>query len=240
MEVLQEGRVSHIYVNPIAECGGVEVRRVNVTRSRIETPDGLVHSTFAIVRGKPDEFGIYPQIRRGEPEGRLLASVEVERSDKGSLLVSHHGRDILQVGYTGRQRLSGLVLPIEVNDLPREGTYQGDAAANWFSDRLGISAALVRVAPMEADAFDEVAMTYMHSSSARELSQIDNDRLPWALLGTNFIISRLPAHDESNAIAGQIGWIPFRKNDALEMIFDEDGEVKVGDTFIVTEREPAP
>ncbi|MCX3287745.1 MOSC N-terminal beta barrel domain-containing protein [Streptomyces sp. NEAU-H22] len=124
-------RVVELSCYPVKGCAGTSVPEALLTRT------GLAHDrSFMVV----SEEGVYRTQRR-DP---LLAVIRpLITSDGGHLTLTAPGAGPLHL----RVDTSGTRRQVDLFGTAYQGIDQGDEAANWLSDRLGVRSRLVRTPP---------------------------------------------------------------------------------------------
>ncbi|WMD04930.1 MOSC domain-containing protein [Streptomyces sp. FXY-T5] len=124
-------RVVELSCYPVKGCAGTSVPEALLTRT------GLAHDrSFMVV----SEEGVYRTQRR-DP---LLAVIRpLITSDGGHLTLTAPGAEPLHL----RVDTSGTRRQVDLFGTAYQGIDQGDEAANWLSDRLGVRSRLVRTPP---------------------------------------------------------------------------------------------
>ncbi|MFJ8047140.1 MOSC domain-containing protein [Streptomyces luteogriseus] len=124
-------RVVELSYYPVKGCAGTSVQEA------LLTPAGLAHDrSFMVV----SEEGVYRTQRR-DP---LLAVIRpLITPDGGGLTLTAPGAEPLHL----RVDTSGIRQKVDLFGTAYQGIDQGDEAADWLSDRLGVRSRLVRTPP---------------------------------------------------------------------------------------------
>ncbi|WP_410630320.1 MOSC domain-containing protein [Amycolatopsis sp. cmx-4-83] len=122
-------RIARLTYYPVKGCAGTSVPAAEVG------PAGLAHDRVFQVVAPDGDF-------RSQRRYPALAAVRPRVLD-GTLTLSAPGRDDLTIDV----RRDGPRHPGSTFSWHGEGVHQGEAAAEWFSDLLGLPSVLIRVAP---------------------------------------------------------------------------------------------
>lgn len=180
--------VHSLHYYPIKACGGITVDRASVG------PTGLEHDrVFTVV----DDDGVCLTQR----EHPVLAAVRVAVLDGGLGLRAPIGQLDFDVQYDGKR------LPVTVFRHHGDAVDQGDAAADWFSTLLRVSARLVRIPPdhhrpASGETPGLAAFPDGHAITVASVSSLDdlNDRIleggrepvPMSRFRPNIVVSGWP------------------------------------------------
>ncbi len=186
--------VSELVCYPIKECAGVVLERSAVTSA------GLTHDrTYAVVdrSGECLWQGAVP--RMATVRGRVL--------DSGAVIVlSAPGADDLVV----ETRADGRFLAVAVEKWPGTGIDQGDEAAGWLSEFLGLPVRLVREPPGSRRGVDPTALLVTSESALDGLNTRILARgaapVPMSRFRPNVVVSGWPeAHTEDRVSRMTVG-----------------------------------
>ncbi|MGC4952627.1 MOSC domain-containing protein [Actinomadura citrea] len=178
--------VAGLNIFPIKSAGAVPVVRAELTR------DGLRHDReFMLVR----------------PDGRHLSQREVPELallhpdyDGGKLIV----HTPLAAAPLVCEALDGPALDVTVHRRPCQGMDQGDEAAGWFSETLGLACRLVRFTGTRPTALGGGTLTYadgypvsvLSDESLDDLNRRMDARLPMARFRPNIVLHGLGPYGE--------------------------------------------
>jgi uncharacterized protein YcbX len=116
---------------PVKGCAGISASEAAVT------PAGLTHDrAFMVV----DEDGVYRTQRRHPRLALILPGIDAD-GERLALSAPGHGEVAVTVDTSGARR------PVDLFGNPYRGIDQGDTAARWLSEVLGVPSRLVRVPP---------------------------------------------------------------------------------------------
>lgn len=182
--------VSGLVCYPIKGCAGVALERREVTLA------GLAHDrTFAVVdrSGAMVWQGAMP--RMATVRGRVNGA---------GIVLSAPGADDLEVTTGGR------ILTVDVEKWPGTGIDQGDEAAAWLSELLGIAVRLVREPPGARTGPDPTALLITSRSSLADLNARILARggmpVPMNRFRPNVIVTGWPeAHTEDQVARMTVG-----------------------------------
>jgi hypothetical protein len=199
------GKVSHIAMYPVKGCARVELQSARIG------PGGLEGDReYMIVREQVETDGVHlfltQRHKRTQEEARpqslaILALIKPEVRD-GALRLTWKGDDPLEVSRANDSD----EMTVKVHKVVVTAVDQGEPAAKWLSEHLGVRSRLVRAS---GKFYRLASQNYMQNSS--QILFQDAYPLHWFMQ---------ESVDELSAIAGQaIPWTSFRPN-----IVGEGGE----------------
>jgi uncharacterized protein YcbX len=187
--------ITELSVYPLKSAGGISPTRAELT------PNGFRHDrTFMLIR----------------PDGQHLSQREVSRlallrpAYDGTKLTVHAPRMVTPLVY---EPWDGPALDVTVHRRHCQGIDQGDEAAGWFSDVLGVSCRLVRFTGLRATRTGGGTLEYADGYPLLVLSRESLDDLNERLAGPlpmnrfrpNIVLEGLGPHGEDKVSTLRIG-----------------------------------
>ena len=195
---------------------GVALTEAHLTESGL-TAGAYRDHEFMIVRAAPID-GRHVFITQRDPGLSILARIKPRFVD-GVLHLTRDGAEAIPI----EPDRSGREMNVVVWDDAPAAIDQGDTAAEWLSDHLGLQVRLVKasgpfrrlasqnyVANTSAVRFqDAYPIHWFPIESVIELSERAGQNIPWQSFRPQIVVEGMPAQSEHRIRFGEIGGIPF-------------------------------
>lgn len=217
------GKVSHIAVYPVKGCSRVELQ------SALVSPTGLERDReYMVVREQAEADGVHLFVtqrhKRTTEETKpqslaILARIKPELLED-ALRLTWMGSDPIDIP---RDHISGDEMMVKIFKAVVSAVDQGEAAARWLSEHLGLRVRLVRA----SGSFHRLAsQNYMQNTnpvrfqdaypihwfmqeSADELSAIAGQEIPWTRFRPNIVGEGGEPQAEHRMYEGMMGEVRF-------------------------------